>query len=86
MNNKYSHQIALTVPQVAEVLGGLSHGYVYRIIREKKLPSKKIGGRVLVSRQALEKFLNTPDEIHEDDEVELNVTELFSPGLFNSKR
>lgn len=82
MSNRYEHQIALTVEQVAEVLGGLSKSYIYRIIRERKLPAKKIGGRVLVSKKALEEFFENADNLVEADEDEeedtLNVTGLFS--------
>jgi excisionase family DNA binding protein len=81
---KYAHQIALTVQQVAEILGGISVSYVYRLIREKKLPSKKLGGRVLVPRKSLEDFLNTPDEpidLEEDDEY--TTSRLLPPGFFN---
>lgn len=85
MSNKYEHQMAYTVPQVAEVLGGLSVSFVYRVIRDGKLPSKKLAGRIIVSRTALQEFLDSPDkDVEEADEEVLNVTNLFpSQGKFS---
>lgn len=79
MSSNYQHQMAFTVPQVAEILGGLSVSFVYRVIREGKLPSKKLAGRIMVSKKALEDFLETPDvkQAVDDKEEVINVTSLF---------
>jgi excisionase family DNA binding protein len=46
----------LTVKQVASELG-LSTNTVYEAIRRKEIPSVKIGRKIFVSRQALERML-----------------------------
>ncbi len=46
----------LTVKQVATELG-LSTNTVYEAIRRKEIPSVKIGRKIFVSRQALERML-----------------------------
>lgn len=46
----------MTVMEVAAILG-ISKHCVYRAVRDKSLPAIKLGSRVLVLREPLEKLL-----------------------------
>lgn len=49
--------LTLTVDQAASVLG-ISRGLAYEMIRQDRLPSVRLGRRILVPRSALTRFLN----------------------------
>lgn len=53
----------LTVPEVASILG-ISVRHCYDVIREGQLPSLRLGSRVLVPADQLEKLL-AGDELSE---------------------
>ena len=52
-NNKLTY----TIPEVAEVLN-LSVSQVYKLANQNKLPTIRLGKRVLVSIKKLEDFIN----------------------------
>ena len=49
--------LTLTVTEAATMLG-ISRGLAYEMVRQERLPSLRLGRRVLVPRQALTAFLN----------------------------
>lgn len=57
---------ALVVPlaEAAEMLC-ISTASAYRLVREGRFPVRavKVGGKIMVSRQALETFVNGPAEV-----------------------
>ncbi len=52
---------ALTVPQTARVIG-IGETLAYQMANDGRLPVKRVGRRLLVPRDALERWLDTPDE------------------------
>lgn len=48
---------AYPVPEVAELLGGVSPRYVWTLIDTGELPSFKTGGRRLVAREDLDAYI-----------------------------
>lgn len=48
-------------PAEVAVLLGLSECKVYQLLKENRLPSKRIDRRILVPRDALRKYLNETD-------------------------
>ena len=48
----------LDVPEVAKILG-CSRGSAYRWVRENRIPALRIGRRIVVPRQAFERWLQT---------------------------
>jgi excisionase family DNA binding protein len=49
----------LTVNQAAKVLG-VSRRTVYRLVKTRKVPTKKVGGQWRISRAHLEEFIGVP--------------------------
>jgi len=49
-------RLCVNVPEAAEMLG-LSRNFVYKLVREGKLPSIRFGKRILIPRAALDKML-----------------------------
>ena len=56
-NTQANEKLVYSVEEVATLLG-LSKNPVYDAIREKTIPSIKIGRRILIPRAALEKMLS----------------------------
>ncbi len=48
----------MTLPEVAEMLG-ISRGKVYDAVRKNELPHKRLGGRILFPRRAIEIWLES---------------------------
>lgn len=53
-----NHRLTLSVPEVAEVVG-ISRAHAYELVRAGRLPSIRLGRRLVVPRKALEEFLDT---------------------------
>ena len=51
----------MTVDMVAGVLG-VGRGTAYNAVRDRQIPSVKVGGRILVSKQALQQMLGVSAE------------------------
>lgn len=51
--------LTLTVKEVAAVLN-ISRGLAYKAVRDGTIPTIRIGRRILVSRRALDRLLETP--------------------------
>lgn len=51
-----AERLTLTIDEVAETTG-LSRGAVYRAARSGELPTVRIAGRILVTRDALNKII-----------------------------
>lgn len=49
-------RLCVTVPEAARMLG-ISRNFAYQLVREGKLPSIRLGKRVLIPLAALEKML-----------------------------
>ena len=56
------NRMTLTVEEAAEILG-ISRAFAYTLVRNEELPSLRLGRRVVVPRQALERMLNPTDEM-----------------------
>jgi len=54
---RYRERATLTIEEAGEVLG-ISRGSAYAAVKERTLPTIKIGRRYLVPRAALEKMLS----------------------------
>ena len=50
------NRLGVTVPEAAAMLG-LSRNFTYQMVKQGKLPSVKLGKRLLIPRAALEKML-----------------------------
>lgn len=61
-----NEKLVLTIDETAQRLG-LSRGFAYRAAREGKLPTVRVGHRVLVPRKALEEFLAAGKGVGQDD-------------------
>ena len=65
-------RLTLSVREVAEALGA-SQASIWRWIKQRELPATKVGGRVLIPRDALRRRLeqsNQQDSIHGENENE----------------
>ena len=51
-----SSRLTLSVPEAAALLG-ISRGLAYERVARGELPSLRLGGRILVPRQALERLV-----------------------------
>lgn len=51
------NKLTYTVPEVAEVLN-LSVSQVYKLANQNKLPTIRLGKRILISVKKLEEFIN----------------------------
>ena len=60
---------AHSIKQVKEHLGGVSQAFIYALIKQKQLKTFKIGGRRLVSDEALTEFIRTQESIQEASEA-----------------
>lgn len=54
-------RLTLTVDEAAHLLG-ISRGLAYELARSGKLPVIRFGRRILISKWALEKMLNQPND------------------------
>ena len=54
----------LTVKEVADILG-YHPNHVYILIRNKKIKSKKVLGRVLINRTEIDRMLGGADEAND---------------------
>ena len=52
-----SGKLALSVPEVAELLG-ISRAFAYELVPRRELPALRLGRRLVVSRQAIEALLS----------------------------
>jgi excisionase family DNA binding protein len=52
-----SRKLALSVPEVAELLG-ISRAFAYELIARRELPAVRLGRRLVVPRQLIEAFLS----------------------------
>ena len=52
-----NQRLTMTVPEVAEVVG-VSRAHAYELIRLGRIPSIRLGRRLIVPRKALEEFLD----------------------------
>lgn len=52
-----NHRLTFSVPEVAEVVG-VSRAHAYELVRTGRLPSIRLGRRLVVPRKALEEFLD----------------------------
>ena len=60
MNND---RLTLTVEEAAEMLG-ISRAFAYALVKRDELPSVRLGRRVVVPRDALERLLRVGDDGH----------------------
>jgi excisionase family DNA binding protein len=51
--------LTLSVPETAALLG-ISRALAYQLVARGELPSLRLGGRILVPRQALERLIAEP--------------------------
>ena len=58
-------RLCVTVPEAAAMLG-ISRNFAYQLVREGKLPSIRLGKRILIPRVALEKMLEGKQYEHLD--------------------
>jgi excisionase family DNA binding protein len=49
-------RLTMTVPEVAEVVG-ISRAHAYELIRLGRIPSLRLGRRLVVPKKALEEFI-----------------------------
>ena len=56
-------RLTFTVEEAAQLLG-ISRGLAYEMARSGKLPVVRLGRRLLVSRGALERMLDQPEDIN----------------------
>ena len=52
-----SGKLALSVPEVAELLG-ISRAFAYELVARRELPALRLGRRLVVSRQVIEALLS----------------------------
>jgi excisionase family DNA binding protein len=52
-----SRKLALSVPEVAELLG-ISRGLAYELVARRELPALRLGRRLVVPRHLIEALLN----------------------------
>jgi excisionase family DNA binding protein len=54
-----SRKLALSVPEVAELLGlGISRAFAYELVARRELPALRLGRRLVVPRHLIEQLLN----------------------------
>jgi len=51
-------RLTMNVPEVAEALG-ISRAHAYELVRLGKIPSLRLGHRIVIPRRALEAFLDS---------------------------
>jgi excisionase family DNA binding protein len=54
------NRLTLSVPETAALLG-ISRALAYQLVARGELPSLRLGGRILVPRQALERLISDPE-------------------------
>jgi excisionase family DNA binding protein len=54
-------RVAYTVAEVAQLLG-LSRDRVYELVRCNRIPSKRLGRRIVIPRKPFERWLEAADE------------------------
>ena len=54
-------RLCLSVPEAAKILG-ISRGLAYELARSGQLPAVRLGRRLLISRTALERMLDQPED------------------------
>jgi excisionase family DNA binding protein len=52
-----SDRLTLSVPEAANILG-ISRAFAYELVARRELPSKRLGGRILIPRAALDAMLD----------------------------
>ena len=52
-------RLLLTVPQVADALGGLARSYVYVLLSRGDIPTVKIGKRTLIRATDLDNYVKS---------------------------
>lgn len=50
-------RLVYTVPEVAQLLGGVTDRFVWSLVAAGELPSKKLGRRRVVEHDALQEFI-----------------------------
>mgnify|MGYP000288193909 FL=1 len=61
---------AHTIKQARLELGNISQGLIYALIKQKQLKTFRVGGRRLVSDEALTEFIRNQENIQAASEVE----------------
>jgi excisionase family DNA binding protein len=56
-----SRKLALSVPEVAELLG-ISRGLAYELVARRELPALRLGRRLVVPRHLIEALLNEGEQ------------------------
>ena len=56
-----SPKLALTAPEVAELLG-ISRGLAYELVARRELPALRLGRRLVVPRHLIEALLNEGEQ------------------------
>ena len=56
-------RLCLSVPEAAKMLG-ISRGLAYELARSGQLPAVRLGRRLLISKVALERMLDQPENIN----------------------
>jgi excisionase family DNA binding protein len=56
-----SPKLALSVPEVAELLG-ISRAFAYELVARHELPALRLGRRLVVPRHLIEVLLNQGDQ------------------------
>lgn len=51
------YPVVLSVEQVAELIGAKSPGTAYELLQARKLPGRKVGGRWVVYKAELQRWL-----------------------------
>ncbi len=54
------NRIALSVPEAAEALGGVSENTIWNLLREGSLRRLKVGRRTLIPVSSIEEFAGSP--------------------------
>lgn len=63
----YVNRLAVSVPEAAEALGGVSENTIWNLLRDNRLRRVKVGRRTLVPVSSLEEFVSG---ISEGDRLE----------------
>ena len=54
------NRVALSVPEAAEALGGVSENTIWNLLREGSLRRLKVGRRTLIPVSSIEEFAGSP--------------------------
>ena len=65
-NHQVTERAVYTPAEVCELLG-LARGTVYKRLKDGSIPSQKFGRRILISREAIRRLLDPPN----NEKVEL---------------